>query len=323
MILNKTDWEPFAESTGVTLEDLTTIEGVVEVSRKYYAWTDDQTPGIPGDGKAFYGRDALPNYFFVGAQQLGQPLLKVENNQAHVNADQEVFRKLWDNYYVPMVSGWFGAYGKFRSDDVKTGYLLAYTGSTASAGYFPKQVETETGSHPIDYEVLPVPIFAGGKNVIVQQGAGMAVTKSDVKRETAAVEFLRWFTQAENNVRFGAGSGYLPVLKEANRVETFRKIAENQHLEMDPVTDSCITFSLERMEQAEFFTPQTFTGGTALRSVLEHSLADKITADLADIQQKTASGADREAVLAKYTSDAAFENWYRGFVAEIEDALKG
>ena len=288
MILNKTDWEPFAESTGVTLEDLTTIEGVVEVSRKYYEWTDDQTPDIPGDGKAFYGRDALPNYFFVGAQQLGQPLLKVENDQAHVNADREVFRKLWDNYYVPMVSGWFGAYGKFRSDDVKTGYLLAYTGSTASAGYFPKQVETETGSHPIDYEVLPVPIFAGGKNVIVQQGAGMAVTKSDAKRE-----------------------------------ETFREIAKDAHLEMDPITDSCITFSLERMEQAEFFTPQTFTGGSAVRSVLKHSLADKITADLADIQQQTASGASREAVLARYTSDSAFESWYEDFTAEIEHALKG
>ena len=150
----------------------------------------------------------------------------------------------------------------------------------------------------------------------------MAVTKSDAKREAAAVEFLRWFTQAENNVRFGASSGYLPVLKEANRVETFRKIAEDAHLEMDPITDSCITFSLERMEQAEFFTPQTFTGGSAVRSVLEHSLADKITADLADIQQKTASGASREAVLAKYTSDAAFESWYTEFTAEIENAAK-
>ena len=322
MILNKTDWEPFAQSTGVTLDQLSTMEGLVEVSEKYYRWTDDQTPEIPNDGKAFYGRDALANYFFVGAQQLGQPLLKVENDQAHVNADEEVFRKLWENYYVPMVSGWFGAYGKFRSDDVKTGYLLAYTGSTTSAGYFPKQVETETDSYPIDYEVLPVPIFAGGKNVIVQQGAGMAVTKSDAKREAAAVEFLRWFTQAENNVRFGASSGYLPVLKEASQAETFRKIVKDQHLEMDPITDSCITFSLERMEQAEFFTPQTFTGGTAVRSVLEHSLADKITADLADIQQKTASGASREAVLARYTSDAAFENWYKDFTAEIDTELQ-
>ena len=64
------------------------------------------------------------------------------------------------------------------------------------------------------------------------------------------------------------------------RAETFRKIAKDQHLEMDPITDSCITFSLERMEQAEFFTPQTFTGGTAVRSVLERSLADKITAEI-------------------------------------------
>ena len=92
---------------------------------------------------------------------------------------------------------------------------------------------------------------------------------------------------------------------------------------MDPITDSCITFSLEHMEQAEFFTPQTFTGGTALRNVLGRSLTDKITADLADIQQKTASGASREAVLAKYTSDSAFESWYEDFTAEIEDALKG
>ncbi len=323
MILNTTDWAPFAEATGVTTDDLATIEGVVEVSRKYYEWTDAQTPEVPDDGKAFYGRDALPNYFFLGAEQLGKSLLKVENDQAHVNADKEVFRKLWENYYVPMVSGWFGAYGKFRSDDVKTGFLLAYTGSTASAGYFPKQVETETGSYPIDYEVLPVPVFAGGKNVIVQQGAGMAVTRSDARREAAAVEFLRWFTKAENSVSFGAGSGYLPVLKEANRAETFRKIAEDEQLEMSPITRSCITFVLENMDKTEFFTPQTFTNGTAVRKVLEYSLASKIKADLADIQAQADAGSDRTSVLAGYTSDAAFDSWYEDFVSEIENAAKG
>ena len=323
MILNTTDWAPFAEATGVTTDDLATIEGVVEVSRKYYEWTDAQTPEVPDDGKAFYGRDALPNYFFLGAEQLGKSLLKVENDQAHVSADKEVFRKLWENYYVPMVSGWFGAYGKFRSDDVKTGFLLAYTGSTASAGYFPKQVETETGSYPIDYAVLPVPVFAGGKNVIVQQGAGMAVTRSDARREAAAVEFLRWFTQAENSVSFGAGSGYLPVLKEANRAETFRKIAEDEQLEMSPITQSCIAFVLENMDKTEFFTPQTFTNGTAVRKVLEYSLASKIKADLADIQAQVEAGSDRAAVLAGYTSNAAFDSWYEDFVSEIENAAKG
>lgn len=323
MILNKTDWDAFAEATSVTLDDLATIEGVVEVSKKYYDWTDAQTPDVPNDGKAFYGRDALPNYFFVGAEQLGQSLLEVKDDQAHVNADKEVFRKLWDNYYVPMVNGWFGAYGKFRSDDVKTGYLLAYTGSTASAGYFPTQVETDEGSYPIDYVVLPVPIFAGGKDVIVQQGAGMAVTKSDTKREEAAVEFLRWFTKAENSVSFGAGSGYLPVLKEANKVENFQKIVKDEQLEMSPITDACITQVLENIDSTEFFTPQTFTNGTAVRKVLEYSLADQIKADLEDIQTQVDAGADRARVLSSYTSDEAFETWYTAFVSEIENAAKG
>ena len=42
-MINKTDWEPFAEETGVTVDDLNTIEGVVEVAQKYYEWTDEQT----------------------------------------------------------------------------------------------------------------------------------------------------------------------------------------------------------------------------------------------------------------------------------------
>lgn len=35
MMLNATDWEPFAKDAGVTLEDLQTLEGVVDVAEKY------------------------------------------------------------------------------------------------------------------------------------------------------------------------------------------------------------------------------------------------------------------------------------------------
>ena len=49
MIINKTDWEPFAKETGCTLEDLSTIEGVVEVSKKYYDCADAKSPGIASD----------------------------------------------------------------------------------------------------------------------------------------------------------------------------------------------------------------------------------------------------------------------------------
>ena len=44
-----------------------------------------------------------------------------------LNTDEDLIRRLWDNYYVPYMKGYFASLGKFRSDDVKTGDILAYT----------------------------------------------------------------------------------------------------------------------------------------------------------------------------------------------------
>ena len=46
------------------------MEGITETARQYYEWTDAQTPDIPDDGKAFFGRDAFANYMIIGARQL-------------------------------------------------------------------------------------------------------------------------------------------------------------------------------------------------------------------------------------------------------------
>ena len=241
MMLNQTDWEPFAQATGASLDDLATIEGVTAAAQSYYQWTDSLTPDVPGDGKALYGRDAVANYFIIGMQQLGVEIFQVENGEMTLNTPREELHRLWENYYVPTVKGYFGAYGSFRSDDVKTGDILAYTGSTSSAMYFPDQVELDNGSHPIDYLVLPAPMFRDGRNYAVQQGAGMVVSKTDRRREYAAVEFLKWFTQAENNLRFGCVSGYLPVLKEANSVQKLEQVIAEQDLPVSPKTQDCLT----------------------------------------------------------------------------------
>ena len=42
-MINKTDWEPFAEATGTTVDELATTEGITEVAQRYYEWTDEQT----------------------------------------------------------------------------------------------------------------------------------------------------------------------------------------------------------------------------------------------------------------------------------------
>lgn len=319
MMINKTDWEPFAEASGASLDDLATIEGVVDTARKYYEWTDSLTPDVANDGMAFYGRDAVANYFIIGMQQLGVEIFQVKDGQLTLNVPKEELHRLWENYYVPMVKGYFGAYGSFRSDDVKTGDLLAYTGSTASAMYFPDQVELDDGSHAIDYIVMTAPIFEGGKNYAVQQGAGMVVSKSDEKHEYAAVEFLKWFTEPDNNLQFGCVSGYLPVRKEANSVEKLDQVIAEHQLEVAPKTYDCLTTVFEEMDSMTPYTNKSFENGSAARKVLEYNLADQAAADREAVMAALAEGKSLEEASASFVTEEAFENWYGSFC----DALNG
>ena len=320
-MINGTDWEPFAAATGVSLEDLRTIEGVAAAARAYYEWTDGLTPDVPEDGKAFYGRDAMANYFIIGMQQLGVEIFQVENGEMSLNVPKEPLRRLWENYYIPIVKGYFGAYGSFRSDDVKTGDILAYTGSTTSAMYFPDQVELDTSAYPIDYIVLPAPIFEGGQSYAVQQGAGMVVSKSDQRHEYAAVEFLKWFTQAENNLRFGCVSGYLPVLKEAGSIQTLDQVIADQGLTVAPKTYDCLKAIFSEMDGMVLYTNKSFRNGSAARKVLEYNLADRAAEDRAAVEAALAQGADLEAAAAPYVTEEAFESWYGAFCDALRAAV--
>lgn len=321
MMLNKTDWEPFAEATGVSLESLKTIEGVAAAAQKYYEWTDSLTPDIPEDGKAFYGRDAVANYFIIGMRQLGTEIFEVQNGEMTLNVPKEKLYRLWENYYVPMVKGYFGAYGSFRSDDVKTGELLAYTGSTSSAMYFPDQVELDNDSYAIDYIVMTAPVFEGGEAYAVQQGAGMVVTRSDKKHEYAAVEFLKWFTEADNNLQFGSVSGYLPVTKEAGSIEKLDQVIADQEITVAPKTYKCMTTIFKEMDGMTLYTNKSFKNGSAARKVLEYNLSDKAAEDRAKVVAALEQGKTLEEASAEFVSEEAFEAWYSSFCKELNNAV--
>lgn len=322
MMINKTDWEKFASATGASLEDLKTVEGVTAAAKEYYEWTDSLTPDVPEDGRAFYGRDAVANYFIIGMRQLGVEIFQVENGSLTLNVPKEELHRLWENYYVPMVKGYFGAYGSFRSDDVKTGELLAYTGSTSSAMYFPNQVELDDSSYAIEYIAMAAPVFEGGSHYAVQQGAGMVVSKSDERHEYAAVEFLKWFTEAENNLQFGCVSGYLPVLKEANSKEKLDQVVAEKQLTVAPKTYDCLTTIFREMDGLTLYTNKSFENGSAARKVLEYNLADKAVEDRKSVEEALEQGKSLEEASAPYVTEEAFEEWYNSFCNALNSAVK-
>ena len=51
------------------------------------------------------------------------------------------------NYYIPYIKGYFTASGVFRTDDIKTGNIIGYVGSSSSATYFPKTVTNSNDEH--------------------------------------------------------------------------------------------------------------------------------------------------------------------------------
>lgn len=313
LFLNDTDWQAFAAATGAKYEDLSTMEGLVATAGKYYDWTDARTE-VPDDGKALFGRDAMANYMLIGAKELGSTIFTVENGKMTVNLTEDVARKLWENYYVPFVKGWFAGEGRFRSDDIKTGNVLAYVGSNSSATFFPKQVQvSDTESHEISLKVLPNPSFAGSEEVAVQQGAGMVVTKSTPEEEAACVTFLKWFTQPENNIQFAVGSGYLPVTHAADDMTAI----ENSGLDLTDSMKDVLANAIDAVENHELYTPKPFAGGTDARKVLEYSMSDLASADRAAVEEQIAAGVSAAEAEALYLTDEYFENWYQSLCTKL------
>lgn len=280
------------------------------------------TPDVADDGKAFYGRDAMANYFIIGMKQLGKDLFQVKDGKVTVDTDKESIRRLWDDYYVPYVMGYFAAFGKFRSDDVKTGDILAYTGSTASAMYFPDKVEDDEESYTIDYIVRNAPLLKDGKNYKVQQGAGMAVSKSDEKHEYASSVFLKWFTQKEQNLRFVCESAYLPVRKDANTIKALDQVVKENSIDISQKAYDCLKDTMDTFDKTQFYTSACFEKSYDARQILEHNLSDKATADKTAIDEKVASGISRKEAAAEYLTDQAFDQWYEEFCKALSASVE-
>ena len=304
LILNKTDWDKFALDTGVTTQALSTWEGLTETAQTYYEWSG---------GKAFFGRDAFANYPIIASSQLGHEIFQVTDGKTALDFDHASMRKIWEHFYVPYVKGYYRHIGKFRSDDVKLGEIIALVCSSSSAVYFPTEVTPADGTpYPIEHLVLPLPNFDQTAPCAVQQGAGMAVTKSTEAEEYASVLFLKWFTQWQQNLKFSVNSGYMPVSKEAVNPENVEQfLSENP---TSAIVSDTLRVALEENKNYMMYTPPAFTGGTQARSVLDTTMLELALRDRAAVDGGTA--------IDKFLTDEHFEEWYNSTLKQLEACCK-
>lgn len=314
LYLNKTYWDEFAAKKDVKLTDLSTWEGLVNVSKIYYEYS----------GKAFFGVDANANYMLVSAMQMGNEmyLYDAKTNTVKLNFNESDAYRIWKNYYIPYISGYFMKSGRFSSDDARTGLIAAYTGSTAGASYFPVEISDGDNIIPIEVITLPYPFFDGGDPYVVQQGAGMCIAKSDEAHEFASAVFLKWFIDLPQNIEFAVSTGYLPVKTKALNADTILSELDNTNNNSNDAVRKSIVTTIDMLKTHTLYGNKPFEGSYECRGVLETNLQQLLNSDLAYLNKQVDDGYDRSAILEELTSDKHFQRWYLDICNLIQEAIE-
>ncbi len=253
LFLDRTLFDRFSAATGVSLSSLNTFEGIAAAAEKYRVWTDSLTPGVENDGKAFYMPDSWFNLAQVGMEQLGESLVKDEK----FYCSSAAFSRIFETLYLPAVTGGVAVSDSYSSELMKTGDLVCSTGSTAGVLFYGDSITyPDNTTEQVTFDILPYPVFEGGEKAAIQRGGGMCVFKSDEKREYAACAFIKWFTAAEQNGRFVASTGYLPVTDAAfeSMVSAGSASAESENVAKLLATAS------EMLNTYRFYLPPVFDG---------------------------------------------------------------
>jgi len=312
LMVNETHWRPFAERHGFTDADLTTMEGITNVAQAYYHYTG---------GRAFFGRDQFANFIIIGSKQFGTEIFEVNQGRATVQLNPTAMRRFWDYYYRPFVSGYFSAQGRFRSDEVRVGDLLAYVGSNTSAVFFPSEVRRDGETHPIQGRVLPPPLFSGGDEILIQQGAGMSVTLDTPAHQYASLVFLRWFTEPFNNLRFSALTAYLPVRYVSMSADRVRESAADAGINLTPIAYETLHVALDTVRARSLYATSSFTGSSDARNVINTHLRNHALAGREEVLTLIAEGTPREEAIALLTSYENFNAWVADLYAALAEVL--
>ena len=308
LMINETHWRPFADAHGFTDADLATMERIARVAQVYYNYTG---------GRAFFGRDQFANFIIIASKQFGTEIFEIHDGRATINLNPVAMQHLWDYYFTPFVSGYFAAYGRFRSDDVRVGDLLAYVGSNTSAVFFPPDVRLDGETFAIEGRVHPTPLFENGAPYLIQQGAGMVVTLDTPEHQYASLVFLRWLTEPANNLRFSAHSAYIPVRYAAMNASLVRDVAADADIELRTIVYDTLHVALAAVQERTLYATGAFTGSNDARNIINNHLRNAARAGRAEVLALIEGGMSRTQAIDYVTAPARFDAWMADKYAQL------
>lgn len=151
----------------------------------------------------------------------------------------------------------------------------------------------------------------------------MVVTKSDTRRERAAVDFLKWFTAPEQNLHFAVSTGYIPVQNSAlSRDRLMDEISKNpEQRANDPATQTMNVVS-DILSEYTLYSSMPFPKSYEARNLLDSYMHQSLQQDSALFAAGLAQGENKNTLIKKLSSSENFDQWYLGLMREMK-ALMG
>ena len=192
------------------LECPQTWDDVTEASKKIY-----EAKGIPG-----FAFDSLTDGFQTLLMQSGGEYVDVENKKVLFNTPEFEAKVQW--FADGVQAGYFGlapTTGNYFSNDMGAKALASYVGSSAGLPYL------DLGEDEL--AAAPMPKTVDGVDWVPDWNRSALVFRSNPEQEKAAVEFINFFTNTENALKWiKALVGYTPY-KDVAELPEFQEFVDS------------------------------------------------------------------------------------------------
>ena len=291
LFVNQTLFDRFCLDVNVSINDLSTFNGLFEVARKYYDWSD---------GQHFLQLNDYYNYAYIGMKSYGSEF--VRNNQ--LNLHDEAFEHIWKPLAQAAIYGGICLDDGYAAAKWKTVDIIANTGSTADVLYQPEEVVySDNTTEPITTLALPYPVFTENFSAVVYRGGGLFAVKSDsTLKNQAAYIFAKWLTEQDNNLNFVTQAGYLPVTDDAiNSLFNDISIVENENYHG-------VYEAVEKMNQEYTFYPlPLYNGASDTQDSFENNVKAVLRTAHIQYVRRVSNGEDPELVLSELAEASLIE----------------
>jgi len=291
LFINQTLFDRFSFDADVSIDKLSSFDGLFEVARKYYDWSG---------GQHFIQLNDYYNYAYIGMKAYGSEF--VRNNQ--LNLHDEAFERIWTPLAKTAIYGGICLDDGYAAAKWKTIDIIANTGSTADVLYQPEEVfYPDNTTEPITTLALPYPVFTNDFSGVVHRGGGLfAIQSENELKNQAAYIFAKWLTESTHNLDFVTQAGYLPVTEDAiTALFNDITIVENENYHS-------VYEAVDEMNREYSFHPlPLYNGASDTQSDFENNVKAVLRTAHIQYNKRISDGEDPEVVLSELTESSLME----------------